>query len=42
MQDIVLASSYPGKVREINQLLAELELQVPFNLIGQTIFLVNG
>ena len=28
MQDIVLASSNPGKVREINQLLAELELQV--------------
>ena len=28
MQDIVLASSNPGKVREINQLLAELDLQV--------------
>jgi len=28
MKDIVLASSNPGKVREINQLLAGLELQV--------------
>jgi XTP/dITP diphosphohydrolase len=28
VQDIVLASSNPGKVREINQLLAELDLQV--------------
>ena len=37
MQDIVLASSNPGKVREINQLLAELDLQVrpqsEFNVI---------
>ena len=28
MKDIVLASSNPGKVREINQLLADLDLQV--------------
>jgi len=37
VQDIVLASSNPGKVREINQLLAELDLQVrpqsEFNVI---------
>ena len=28
MKKIVLASSNPGKVREINQLLSELDLQV--------------
>jgi XTP/dITP diphosphohydrolase len=28
MKDIILASSNPGKVREINQLLADLDLQV--------------